>query len=321
MKTLHRVLPIVLTSFFFLITSCQSDSLTGTMTSMTLPPVTSTLVATLSSPTSSPSSTSTPTVTISLTAGLTATPTTTLTPTVIPTLPLEEAEVIISDLLQNNGGCELPCWWGVIPGQASWKELKPFLQSLSLEIYRPGDEQTTRSQQKFYEVYVRRDLMPTTPFWSLYEVRNGIIEGIEIASIKPQYFPLSQLLTVYGRPDEVWLVTYANTPDGSHPFRMTLVYSERGFVVSYELEDIAERENKLVACLAQPDRISLWLVSPERKITFADARVSTLQVSEEENYRTLAEATDLTIETFYEIFGSSDNTHCLETPGTLWDYP
>jgi hypothetical protein len=34
----------------------------------------------------------------------------------IPTLSADEARMVMLDWLQNNGGCRLPCIWGLTPG-------------------------------------------------------------------------------------------------------------------------------------------------------------------------------------------------------------
>ncbi len=45
-------------------------------------------------------------------------------------LPPDEVEKKIMSLYSNNGGCELPCWWGITPGKTTGAEslslLAPF---------------------------------------------------------------------------------------------------------------------------------------------------------------------------------------------------
>jgi hypothetical protein len=45
-------------------------------------------------------------------------PTPTWTP--LPAVPPATADAIVEDLLKNNAGCRLPCWWGVVPGETQW---------------------------------------------------------------------------------------------------------------------------------------------------------------------------------------------------------
>jgi hypothetical protein len=50
-----------------------------------------------------------------------------LTSTLFPTLPAEEMDETIQALIATNGGCFLPCWWGITPGVTSWDDANHFL--------------------------------------------------------------------------------------------------------------------------------------------------------------------------------------------------
>jgi hypothetical protein len=54
-------------------------------------------------------------------------------------------------------------------------------------------------------------------------------------------------------------------------------------------------------------------------MTFEDiGRVATGRVGDVGDYRSLEEATEMSIEQFYQIFVQPDNQTCLETPADLW---
>jgi hypothetical protein len=298
-------------------TTPESDAVNSTITPLsdTFEPadrVTSTL-------TRKPSPTSTATPTITPTATSTPTPSYTATP--LPTLPPEEADALIWELLQNNVGCQLPCWWGAIPGKTAWPDFQPFLATLASEIIRTGP-----SARSFYFYHVT--MSPQEPgrtigHWASYRVRDGIIDSIETNWGGSPTYSLPQILTTYGTPDEVWLMTYQDTPTGSLPFRMSLLYAERGFVITYEFSNIEIQFNpyQLVWCSEnEPFIVSLWLVAPERevKLTFDEARETALHISAEEPYLRLSEATDMDERSFYETFKDPDSTSCLGTPVLLW---
>ena len=62
---------------------------------------------------------------------------TTFTPskTWTPTLSSEQQMTQVSDLLTNNGGCKLPCWWGIMPGETSWANAENILAPLAYGRY------------------------------------------------------------------------------------------------------------------------------------------------------------------------------------------
>ncbi len=37
----------------------------------------------------------------------------------VTTLPTGEAQKMVQELLENNAGCRLPCWWGIVPGKTT----------------------------------------------------------------------------------------------------------------------------------------------------------------------------------------------------------
>ena len=55
-------------------------------------------------------------------------PSSTPSPTDIP----ERVTEFIREMLETNGDCDLPCWWGITPGETSWTELKARLTAAGL---------------------------------------------------------------------------------------------------------------------------------------------------------------------------------------------
>jgi hypothetical protein len=264
----------------------------------------------------------TPTATKTATPMATDTPEATSTPPPLSTLPPEGADALLLDLLQNNAGCQLPCWWGAVPGETMWSSFESFLATFASEIVRTGP-----SAKSFYFYYVTmstRETGRTVGHWASYAVHNDIIEDIETHGGRSPTYSLPQILTTYGPPEEIWLMTFQDTPTGSLPFRMSLLYTEKGFMVSYRVQSIEKQFDpyRLVWCPHdnEPQRVSLWLVSPEREVefTFEEARETALHISAEEPYLQLSAATGLDEVSFYEIFKEANSSSCLETPGDLW---
>lgn len=63
-------------------------------------------------------------------------PTLTRTPvTPVPTLPPKEQNAYLLNLIETNGGCELPCFLGIQPGISSWEDIR----LIEGPIYFPED--------------------------------------------------------------------------------------------------------------------------------------------------------------------------------------
>lgn len=82
------------------------------------------------SPTYQPTGTTFVTPTSTITPTPTPPPPTAI-PTVqpVPTLSVLEEGALLSELMADNGGCELPCWWGISPGQTAAQAAKSMFAS------------------------------------------------------------------------------------------------------------------------------------------------------------------------------------------------
>ncbi|MBL8092370.1 MAG: hypothetical protein JNJ43_18700, partial [Anaerolineales bacterium] len=50
--------------------------------------------------------------------------------TLVATLSLENQLEIFTRLLEEDGECKLPCWWGIIPSQTTREEAVKIFESL-----------------------------------------------------------------------------------------------------------------------------------------------------------------------------------------------
>lgn len=249
------------------------------------------------------------------------------TPTMAPTLSPNQEEALILDLLQNNAGCRLPCWWGFTPGKTSWQTAQAFFASLGKKTDGFGGPYVT-----IYEVELR---IHDTQISQTYIVINGIIDMIWVGAgvVRDdkavfgdplfaqdwQRYMLPQLLITYGRPREILIRTFQEAPEGGWvPFHLLLFYQQQGILVDYQGPN--ERSGEQLRWCPQKTNIALWLWSPERELTLQDVAQMgpNLPLEEVRNYRSLEEATNMSLDRFYEVFKRSDNQACLETPAELW---
>ncbi|MCP4536205.1 MAG: hypothetical protein GY832_03580 [Chloroflexi bacterium] len=248
-------------------------------------------------------------------------------------MTVDEEYTLISEMLQNNGNCRLPCWWGFTPGKTSPQVVKIFFASQGKKIWGHDD---------FQDYLIIFDIPAHYSHGQNYVVREGVIEMIGIGASPPVgedgYFAygdskfiedwkpymLSQILEVYGRPQQVFLETY------NHmlwiPFRLLLFYPDQGFLVKYE-GDIGEEgrhhgpieSGEVIRICPWRSEIFLLLWPPEHEMTFDDLGPDIRNpVEGQDKWRSLEEATGMSIEQFYQTFVQPDNQTCLETPANIW---
>ena len=246
-------------------------------------------------------------------------PTRTPRPTPVPTMTADEEYAFFLEMLQNNGGCRLPCWWGFTPGETSWQATRDFFTSIGKETGSVDHIQNytvffnTPGHYESYQSYIGED---------------GILEIIGVSASPavgedwsftydhPQFaedwktYMLPQMLEVYGPPSQVLLCTGNGAPWS--PFDLILFYAEKGFLVQYSGE-AEEREGETWLVCPHLVEITLHLWSPERSVSLEDIPGFTMW-----GPHSLEEATGMSIEQFYETFVQPDTETCLETPADLW---
>ena len=309
-----------------LLVSCQPET-----EPVTIIPATATATnlavsqPTLESPMSSPSPTATVMVetissvivldpTPSATVGLeTVTPLSTLitstitvmTPTPLPTLEGKELELAVAELLANPMNCDVPCWWGAIPGITSFNEIKHtiFPYNFHVSEYEEGREVVYLlletgyvEEQGNYEIGI------------VYNFSDSILVGVTAYSPS-----ISEVLAKYGQPDEVWLAT-GITP-APILVRLNLVYLQEGMAFGYVTDGDA-KSGMFKGCFSDEATGLLRLLVPDDATNYRDFSKI---FEEDRRYLPLEEATDLTMDDFMQRFSDPTEPQCIETPIELWE--
>jgi hypothetical protein len=153
------------------------------------------------------------------------------TETVLPTLsPTQIAETVL-DLYTNNGGCELPCWWGIVPGKTSIQEVYDRFSLLG----SVNDETKETDKLKHYNVSV----IPPSSVNSYDEdewlfsltVKNGIVDEIFADTNNNRLLAgpgLSTGLSTFGEPQEIWITFYPNDESEPPDYELGLFYPDKG---------------------------------------------------------------------------------------------
>jgi len=281
-----------------------------------------TLMPSTETPTASQIPARTQTRVPTITSTITTPPTIVWTP--LPTLTAEKAEMRVLDLLNNNAGCHLPCWWGITPGETSVTTAVQFLSTfteLRTSWGLPGNENSGLVQPgsiigdfgSFYHVFGNYGSVD-------YYLRDGLVDSISAyhgggtGDRRVETFQLSRLLADYGKPDIVAIFAAPTAPGGA-TLDLYMTYYIGIFVhyLYYNVEIIGSNMRVCPQGIG-PEELKLW--SPK-----------TNQLSLSNYYNnyygtaslpTLQTAIGMDLDTFYNSYKSPYNRSCIESPVELW---
>jgi len=251
-----------------------------------------------------------------------------------PTLTSDEAKTKLFNLLLNNGGCNLPCFLGYSPRLSTREDIQGFFSQFrirdtpDMSISRP-----VANNRSIIGFYIRNNDSYFNIGVSTYEDK-GQIEILGMGTFSQpkwdihyaevmKYYMLPQILKIYGKPSQVLVLTFRDDrqrPDiTTNEFFLVLLYSEQGIYVKYKME----RQTTGNGFLGCPSRsfvdVAVW--SPEGKDTFSKVVQVMNSGSDLSSYKSIDDATSMTIDDFYQTFSNAENKSCIETAIATWPNP
>jgi hypothetical protein len=250
-------------------------------------------------------------------------PTATLTWTPIPTLPPHQVEETVRGLYENNGGCELPCWWGITPSETGLQEGFQILSPLGL-VHGPF----LRAAIAHYEFKypVPRELDPSGVFQGIFTpgiyVKGGTIIAININAgwVSRNFdYSLAGILKAYGSPDEIWLKL---TPESMDQPRYTIELFYGGKGMEFSANGMATVQGNIFTVCPQDFRLDIYppgvlLWHPSDEITFKNRGEvlagGGILSTEFEDYLLLDDiSNNFSTRLFYETYLDPHSTTCYE---------
>lgn len=315
---------IGITLFLFL-TACSNLPTTGE--AFTPPPIS--VVPSLTPPIRvTPSITNTP---LRLTATLSPTKVTglpTRTPAAAPTLlaPLsgDEARAFVIHMQETNGGCELPCWWGITPGKTTGQDAKQILSPLRKfgENYMLGTIYMNYLELDAYanlgfDVQVETRTSENRPVDKIYveSFATVIDDSVRYDESWRRYF-VNELFTRLGQPSEVWLGfgPYGLKESKPYFYELMVFYEDLGVTVEYAGPAVKGNPNRACPTLGQLELLRLNIQNP------SDPKMVRPPGPGEPftELRPISEVTDLTPEELYNSIKDSKGQTCLASPAKFW---
>ena len=262
-----------------------------------------------------------------------------------PTLSAGEAKSLILDLLRDNSSCKLPCFWG-LPPTASANMVRSFtdrLGNIILDDFQVKSEQVTSEGDLSYISMVKGYSgvrLIIQYFYSSGRLEQ-LIAGFQSDHIpKDQseegritygdpyfrelihYYMLPQILSNYGKPDQVLLkpILYDAPWLVDDKIDLVLLYQDEGFFVEYIFLKHEEGEN-FTGCPSENGYVTIMTWAPERGLSLSDlVKLNSVGINDLtlDHYLPIGEATSMTLDEFYQTFKVPNNP-CFKTPRTLWE--
>lgn len=279
----------------------------------------------LPSLTTNPPATETPSLSPSQAVTYTPTP---LPPTstFLPTLAVQNPESMALNLYATNGGCKLPCWWGIIPGETSWESARNFLEPFSLKINKYFNE---RDKLNYYYSHfkVPENVNLSEDVNIGFRVNDGgFVDFITTANpwrIKSPDYSLSYILSTYGIPSEVRFVATANSPHIGKPFyTYYLFYFDLGILTASSNVGYLTGDNIEICPQNYSETPILLLWDKNLGYTFDYLNENRFIINThfpKFNFLDLEDISNFNVDHFYETFLVPGALECIETPLAIWE--
>ncbi len=257
-------------------------------------------------------------------------------PSITFTPSMQERKDLLIGLIKDNGGCLLPCLWGITPGitheNKAQDVLSPLVNLSQWAILEEGSGSVSPE-------YVIGEKSIFSDFTYLSDKTNQLVKMISFKLESHQIladggyvtinnldqfgelvekYNLSTVLTEFGMPDSILIGTLANdfSRGGSWGFHILLIYSQKGFLIDYTTE--AKYINKSIVGCPNNSQISIEaFASGDDKAFFNNLQSTEWSQNISSNYKTINEVTGYSIERFFKTF-KQKTEECIQTPLILW---
>lgn len=248
---------------------------------------------------------------------------------------LEASAKLAENLMQTNGGCQLPCWWGIELGENSESVIKTFDEIFDERF--DNDSLYYVSRFKIVDEHGSIRLGYDNPAMSGIDVSittdfhfvDDKVQFIDVSVERPlrQYgeeklvrdwekYSISSMLQKYGKPQYVYLFPQTVADPGSLNFYLRLYYPELGFAFGYEPYDISSGETQAGLCLSLESiaSINLTLYNPDFVNLRSNYLLPPALNPEAEDFiqaSTWEVVTGMDLDMFYELYKVS-NPECIQ---------
>ncbi len=227
------------------------------------------------------------------------------------TLDSQNPSITVKNLLNNNGDCQLPCWWGIVPGKTTWQDAHTFFSPIATSIY---ESTKPDSNPRYFEVFFPAPPPFEGEFKQGYLIKNDVVTQIEILPQNFSKYSLpKELFQEFGVPEKVLL---GGSVDQDQSFQLVLYYPERGIFAMYVSElRPSNYQEQIDICFTEVDYVDMFLWDPTE--SFSETMDNVFRLYEHPFYD-IETVTTLTLDDFNNIFTDSEQPDCFLSPSSFW---
>ena len=252
---------------------------------------------------------------------LTSTPFYTSLPTFSSTQAVENLRI----WLQGVFDCLLPCWGGITPGKTRWPEARQILEqmsgfatvNISENINCDFGACNGVGWSLYPETVAEGSFFTNLPENTVHLININIQnEGTEKINFL-RSVQLQDVFRWYGAPPILLFKVETDLAENRF-MEIVLVYPERQSVIKY-MKATELKGDKVENC-GRDERIELIILDNKEQLLSLDAinnAVETRDLHLDARYKTLGEATGLSMNSFYEAVSVSSD-FCISTPVNIW---
>lgn len=232
--------------------------------------------------------------------------------TALPTLNNNDANRTVLELANTNGNCEMPCLWGIVPGQTRWETIDQYYASLRFDIesnpYKCKDESKNNCVW-----YTATKMINDIKYGFGVIVEDGIVTKVTITGNSAKaYFPLDKVLNSYEIPSDIYIETYIG-PGVSTPVYFALFYDKQYLLITYEVS--GKILDDVIHVCPHNYESYLWVdvygYNSEKYNNYKESLLEPDEIMGGRHYP-IGERIGVTEKEFYELFVNKVENNCID---------